>query len=104
MVYGICFCPVKKLKALKKANFADSKTLTSAQRAALFELIKQCDFLGWKVDVLDATMLSNAMLRREKYSLNALSHDSAIGLIRQVMQEVDVYTPSIAYLDVLACP
>jgi len=64
MVYGVCFCPISQYQALKKLGCADSKALTAEQRAALFELIKSCEFLGWHVDILNASVLSEGMLRR----------------------------------------
>jgi ribonuclease HII len=85
MVYGICFCPASKKDALKALGFADSKTLTAAQRTALFEKLKACGFVGHLVDALSPELLSARMLRHTRVSLNALSHDSAIGLIQRVM-------------------
>lgn len=43
--------------------------------------------MGWKVEILSPADISNAMLRRTKYSLNAVSHDAAIGLIRKAIGE-----------------
>eukprot|EP00959_Pyramimonas_sp_CCMP1952_P069546 1451627-Pyramimonas_sp.AAC.1 len=60
----------------------DSKKLTEEKREELFELIKSDAKLGWEVDNLGPRLLSAKMLRREKYNLNAISHDSARGLIQ----------------------
>ena len=38
--------------------------------------------IGFKVTLLDAEYLSHSMFR--KYNINALSHDTAIALIREV--------------------
>ncbi|KAJ8316829.1 hypothetical protein KUTeg_004733 [Tegillarca granosa] len=43
------------------------------------------DILGWIVEILSPTVISNSMLRRTKYNLNALSHDCAIGLIQKAL-------------------
>lgn len=40
--------------------------------------------LGFVVNVLSPNLISNSMLKRSKYNLNELSHDTAIGLIRRV--------------------
>ncbi|XP_064599605.1 ribonuclease H2 subunit A-like [Liolophura sinensis] len=86
MVYGTCFSPINKGDILKEMGFADSKTLNEEQRDGLFEKIKNAtDVMGWMVDILSPAFISNSMLRRIKYNLNALSHDTAIGLIRKVL-------------------
>eukprot|EP01083_Nonionella_stella_P051869 137739_1 len=85
MVYGICYCPASKEDELKKMGFADSKVLTAEQRETLFEDIKKSDFLGWLVDVLSPDSISANMFRRPKVSLNAVSHNSAIGLVQKVL-------------------
>jgi hypothetical protein len=84
MVYGIALCPITKLDALKKLGFADSKTLNLEQRERLFKVIKASEaFLGWMVTVLSPAEISHGMLGRQNYNLNALSHDTAIALIRR---------------------
>jgi len=83
MVYGICYCPLEQEDRLKSMKFADSKTLTEDQREGLFhEINKANDFIGWMIDVIAPNVISNNMLQRAKYNLNAISHDSAIGLIK----------------------
>eukprot|EP00960_Hanusia_phi_P039844 754085-Hanusia_phi.AAC.2 len=99
-VYGACIICSKRNDELKKMGFADSKTLTEEKREVLFEQIKESEVLGWLVDVLSAKQLSGSMLqrsplstplpcpylvRRAPHNLNAISHDSAIGLIRKVL-------------------
>ena len=47
----------------------------------------QVGFIGWAIRVLHAKEISAGMLRRhQKYNLNAMSHDAAIGLVRQVLE------------------
>ena len=68
-------------------EFADSKQLTEDQRDKLFEKINQIESkLGWAVNILSPNLISNSMLKRSKYNLNELSHDTAIGLIKRVSQ------------------
>ncbi|UYV83507.1 RNASEH2A [Cordylochernes scorpioides] len=86
MVYGATYCPISHLDKLKELGFADSKTLNEKQREDLFGVVQGAeDFMGWLVDILSPSTISNNMLQREKYSLNAISHDSAIGLIQSVL-------------------
>jgi len=85
MVYGTCWCPISRLKALRKMGFADSKVLSEQQREQLFALIKRTPWLGWSVDIIRPEFLSAQMLKRSKYNLNAISHDSAVGLIRATL-------------------
>ena len=85
MVYGCAFYPIKLKNEMSKMEFADSKQLTEDQRDKLFEKINKLEQkLGWSVDILSPNLISNSMLKRSKYNLNELSHDTAIGLIRKV--------------------
>ncbi|XP_076026443.1 ribonuclease H2 subunit A [Genypterus blacodes] len=86
MVYGICFCPVSRKNDLKALKVADSKTLTEAERENLFKnLDKSSSFVGWALQVLSPNTISTCMLQRTKYNLNALSHDTAIGLVQYAL-------------------
>ncbi|CAD5115507.1 DgyrCDS4474 [Dimorphilus gyrociliatus] len=86
MVYGLCICPVSKKEDLKNMSFADSKTLNEQQRDDLMqELMKATDY-GYLVHALSSRFISNSMLGRTKYNLNALSHDTAIGLVERAIQ------------------
>lgn len=88
MVYGAFFCPLEDEKKLKKLGFADSKTLTEAQREELFKTIDDNkDFLGWVIEIHSPNVISNCMLRRCKHNLNTISHDSAIELINQALKD-----------------
>ncbi|XP_060620925.2 ribonuclease H2 subunit A [Anolis sagrei] len=86
MVYGICYCPVARQGDLEAIKVADSKTLTEAQREQLFEKLDAAkDFVGWALHILSPNFISTSMQRRAKYNLNALSHDTAIGLIQHAL-------------------
>lgn len=83
MVYGTAFCPINKMVDLDGLGCDDSKALTEEKRDGLFETIcKSSKFVGWGVEILSPNSISNNMLSRTKYSLNKISMDSAIGLIR----------------------
>lgn len=87
MVYGSAFCRVQDEARLKAMGFADSKTLTEAKRESLWSELRSVGFIGWRIRVLHAQEISSGMLRRFKpYNLNAMSHDAAIGLVRQVLE------------------
>lgn len=85
MVYASCFCPVSCKEKLAELGCDDSKKLTEEQREKLFAILNEAsnDFVGWMVDILSPTYLSTSMLSKTKYSLNAISHDTAISLIKR---------------------
>jgi ribonuclease H2 subunit A len=97
MVYGGYFCPVGA-KSLAAFGYKDSKKLSEAEREALFEKAKTSGH-GWRVIVLQASELSNKMLRRSKYNLNLISHDAAAALIQFVLdagvQLEEVYVDTV---------
>ncbi|XP_064406843.1 ribonuclease H2 subunit A-like isoform X2 [Halichondria panicea] len=100
MVYGAAFCPVSKKQQVKDLGVADSKVLKEHQRDKLFKDINSSgEYIGWKVEVLSPNHISNSMLQRTKYSLNALSHDAAIGLIRRTLADgvklTEVYVDTV---------
>eukprot|EP00112_Aurelia_sp_Birch-Aquarium-sp1_P026150 Seg909.14 transcript_id=Seg909.14/GoldUCD/mRNA.D3Y31 product="Ribonuclease H2 subunit A" protein_id=Seg909.14/GoldUCD/D3Y31 len=87
LVYGICYCPLEEDQRLGELGFADSKTLTEDAREELFGKIDtNKDFIGWMIELISPTFISNKMLQRTKYSLNAVSHDSAIGLVKRALE------------------
>ncbi|KAF5280665.1 hypothetical protein FQA39_LY05313 [Lamprigera yunnana] len=85
MVYGIAFCPLEESKILKTSECADSKTLTEEKRDNIFSsLCSSENVFGFAVDVISPTYISNCMLSRTKISLNVVSMNSAVGLIKAV--------------------
>ncbi|XP_065899966.1 ribonuclease H2 subunit A-like isoform X3 [Dysidea avara] len=99
MVYGASYCPVSMKDQLKHMGFADSKTLSEASREKYFEKINCSSHLGWIVEILSPNYISNLMLRRTKYNLNSISHDSAAGLINKLLQRniniTEVYVDTV---------
>jgi ribonuclease HII len=86
MVYGAAFCAVEDEHRLRAMGFNDSKQLTEAKRAQLWDELQTKGFLGWRIRVLEAKEISAGMLRKHtKYNLNAMSHDAAIGLVQGVL-------------------
>lgn len=103
MVYGITYCPEGRESELKSIGCADSKTLTEEQREKLFEKIDSLkDFAGWAVEVISPNYICNSMYRRHKHSLNEVSHESAIGLIRKALS-MDVNVKSV-FVDTVGPP
>ncbi|XP_014276147.1 ribonuclease H2 subunit A [Halyomorpha halys] len=86
MVYGVCYCPKSKEDDLKETGCADSKTLTEEKRENIFEKIcKHSEYIGWEVEVISPAVISTSMYRRQKISLNEISHNSAIGLLKRAL-------------------
>lgn len=90
MVYGIAFCPKSKESVLKDLGCADSKQLNESQRDEIFVNANQkensVDSVGWAIDVISPSEISASMLKRTKRSLNEVSMDSAIGLIKAAIE------------------
>ncbi|KAG8265501.1 ribonuclease H2 subunit A [Homalodisca vitripennis] len=103
MVYGVSYCPVSMEEDLKKLECADSKTLTEKKREEIFEtLIKANEFIGWMVEVISPNIICNRMLQRQKYSLNQVSQDSAVGLIQAAL-DAGVNVTEV-YVDTVGMP
>lgn len=113
MVYSIAYYPQNLETILNKMKFADSKELTETNRDKLYEAIQTTDGgfreLGYITKIISPNMISNSMLRRKKYNLNALSHDTAIDLIKSVMNKkiqvahvyIDTVGPPVKYKEKL---
>ena len=100
MVYGISFCPVSRNQDLKDLGVDDSKALTEEQREKLLDkVLDNNDYIGWAVDILSPTFISTSMNKRGKYNLNAMSHDTAIGLVKEAIkrgvQVSEVYVDTV---------
>lgn len=87
MVYGIAYAPLSKKKTLVDLGCADSKTLTEEQRDEIFDKIcDKSEELGWIVEAISPNIITNCMYRRCKTSLNEVSMNSAIGLIKKALE------------------
>jgi len=100
MVYGIAFCPVNKNGDLKELGVDDSKALTEEQREKLLQkVLDNNEYIGWAVDILSPSYISTSMNRRGKYNLNAMSHDTAIGLVKGAIEQgvnvAEVYVDTV---------
>lgn len=103
MVYGIAFCPVSKNGDLKALGVDDSKALSEDQREKLLQIVlDNNEYIGWAVDILSPSFISTSMNKRGKYNLNAMSHDTAINLVKDAIQHgVNV---SEVYVDTVGPP
>lgn len=135
MSYGLAYFPVDKESLLARLKFADSKALTESTRESLFEAIQSksegFEDLGYIIKIISPNMISNSMLRRlvrtdstysepfastnhlimsrNKYNLNALSHDTAIDMIKRLLDlglkashvYIDTVGPPIKYKEKL---
>lgn len=87
LVYAICFCPIARAQDLRNMGFADSKTLNLEARDKFRSQIEAAEWIDYKVDVIMPQELSAKMLRKHKYNLNLISHDSAIHLVESAINE-----------------
>ncbi|KAF4517245.1 hypothetical protein B566_EDAN011629 [Ephemera danica] len=100
MVYGVCYCPVSVQEELRGLGAVDSKSIVENQREIAFgKLCERASDVGWAVEIISPTTISNKMLRRSKVSLNEISHNSAIGLIQQAIDNgvrlTEVYVDTV---------
>ncbi|CAM9897158.1 unnamed protein product [Chrysoparadoxa australica] len=84
MVYGAAYWSLAHDEELSKMGFDDSKDLTAEKREALFAEMKANNHVGWAIRALSASEISHHMLAKWPVSLNKMSHDAAIELIKAV--------------------
>ncbi|XP_047025577.1 ribonuclease H2 subunit A [Helicoverpa zea] len=103
MVYGIAYCPVDQTKILHTLGCADSKALTEEKRDDIFTKMlseeESLNNVGWVAEVISPNYISNSMYRRAKHSLNEVSMNSAIGLIKKAAESganiTEVYVDTV---------
>uniref|UniRef100_A0AAV1UH17 Ribonuclease n=1 Tax=Peronospora matthiolae TaxID=2874970 RepID=A0AAV1UH17_9STRA len=86
MVYGAAYWPVLENDAMCALGFDDSKALSAANRALLFEKMRSTEGLGWIVRLISAAEISDKMQRQTR-NLNEISRDAAIQLIKEVQKK-----------------
>ncbi|RWR99938.1 hypothetical protein B4U79_16059, partial [Dinothrombium tinctorium] len=102
MVYSVAFVPISMKEKIQDMEFADSKTLTEEKRSEIFDKINVDTRMGWITEILSPVTISNSMLRRSKYNLNALSHDTAMALISKVIE--NGFGIKEVYIDTVGVP
>ncbi|XP_050348461.1 ribonuclease H2 subunit A [Nymphalis io] len=89
MVYGIAYCPISHKEVLQTLGCADSKALTEEKRdeilLKMFSEEEALNNVGWMAEVISPNYISNSMYRRAKHSLNEVSMNSAISLIKRAI-------------------
>ncbi|KAG7212073.1 hypothetical protein KM043_012427 [Ampulex compressa] len=103
MVYGISYAPLSQKQLLVDLGCADSKSLTEERRDEIFDKIcDQHEKMGWAIEAISPNIIANSMYRRTKTSLNEVSMNSAIGLIKRAI-EAEVRIAEI-YVDTVGKP
>lgn len=88
MVYGTAYWPISKADFFQEMGLDDSKALTEAQREELFEKYNNENAIsGWNLVCISPVTISKSMLAKDnqRESLNELSHNAAIHLIRTAL-------------------
>lgn len=106
MVYAATYCPKSCEPALNALGADDSKQLSEQQRENLRHKIDSAPFLRSVSRVLSAHELSVKMLRKVKHNLNLISHETALSLVRQAMDEganiSEIYVDTVGNPDIYA--
>uniref|UniRef100_A0A7S2Z996 Ribonuclease n=1 Tax=Rhodosorus marinus TaxID=101924 RepID=A0A7S2Z996_9RHOD len=87
MVYGAAVCEVDKQDCLRDLGCDDSKAMSEQDREAVRDRMRDSGLVRVYTKVLQAEELSRCMLRKRPYNLNAISHDTAAGLVRQILKD-----------------
>uniref|UniRef100_A0A8R1TKK1 Ribonuclease n=1 Tax=Onchocerca volvulus TaxID=6282 RepID=A0A8R1TKK1_ONCVO len=102
MVYACAVTLLNNESMLVEMGVNDSKVLTEAKREEIFEKMKEgsmSKLFGYACRLVSAQMISAAMLRRTKCSLNELSHNCATELLKLAIDNninvVEVYIDTV---------
>ncbi|XP_034943262.1 ribonuclease H2 subunit A [Chelonus insularis] len=104
MVYGIAYIPISKKQILVDIGCADSKSLSEDERDTIFDKIcnKHQD-MGWSIEAISPNFISNSMYKRCKSSLNEVSMNAAIGLIKKALEAgvnvTEIYVDTVGKSD-----
>jgi ribonuclease H2 subunit A len=104
MVYGAAFWQESEDEEMSAKGYDDSKGLSVEVREALFKAIKkdEKDNMGFITVSIPATAISCKMMRQHPYSLNKISWDCCVNMVRRIIAEgVNV---SCVYVDTVGDP
>ncbi|VDD74007.1 unnamed protein product [Mesocestoides corti] len=89
MLYAGAIAPLDKHSALKAMGLMDSKQLTEERREDLLkQMLKESDWLAYTLHVISPMEITEEMLsRQDATSLNVISQNAAIGLIRSALDQ-----------------
>ncbi|CRG93815.1 ribonuclease H2 subunit A, putative [Plasmodium gallinaceum] len=86
MVYSGFYCKKEDEKLLKEMKIDDSKKINEGDREKMFLKLNNAKLpFGWRVHILLPQDISAKMLKKQKYNLNEISHDTAISIIEHVI-------------------
>ncbi|EFO85994.1 CRE-RNH-2 protein [Caenorhabditis remanei] len=109
MVYAAAISPLDQNTELKNLGVDDSKALNEAKREEIFDKMNNDEeiqqVVAYAIRSLSPELISASMLKRHKYSLNEVSHDAAIALIKDAFAcnvnvveiKVDTVGPKATY-------
>uniref|UniRef100_A0A8C9H2T5 Ribonuclease n=1 Tax=Piliocolobus tephrosceles TaxID=591936 RepID=A0A8C9H2T5_9PRIM len=100
MVYAGFYCNEKDERLLKEMKIDDSKKISESDREKMFIKLNNSSLpFGWRVHVLMPQDISAKMLKKQKYNLNEISHDTAISIIEHVISRgcnlTEVYVDTV---------
>lgn len=73
-------CPPLLIDSIKKLN--DSKQLTEQTREELFHVFSHLEWIAFGLKIISPTQISSQSFKRQKVSLNDVSHNAAMELIQ----------------------
>ncbi|KAM7541299.1 hypothetical protein Aperf_G00000040366 [Anoplocephala perfoliata] len=86
MLYACAVAPLSKNASLKEMGLADSKQLTEEKREDLLkEMLNKSDWVAYTIHAISPMEITEKMLSSQKISLNVISQNAAIGLIRSAL-------------------
>jgi ribonuclease H2 subunit A len=85
MIYTALYIPTTHQVQLKELGVDDSKQLTMSQREEIFAKVRENKWMGWETRALHAEEIGAQMLAKDKVNLNAMSHDTAVGLVQKII-------------------
>jgi len=104
MVYSAAFCVINKHQDVRdKIGANDSKQLKEIDRERMLKSIDKSQWVGYTGVILPPAYISRCMLRRIKYNLNSMSHDTAIQMIRRAMDHHKINVREV-YVDTVGKP
>ena len=101
MLYGAAFWAEADDVEMSAKGYDDSKGLTPEVREALFNAIQndEKNNMGFMTVAIPATAISAKMMRQHKYSLNKMSWDCCVNMVRRIVAEgvnvVKVYVDTV---------
>ncbi|KAH9285754.1 Ribonuclease H2 subunit A [Echinococcus granulosus] len=88
MLYACAVAPLGKNPALKEMGLADSKQLTEGKREELLkQMLNEGDWIAYTIHAISPMEITEKMLSSQKISLNVISQNAAIGLIRSAINQ-----------------